>query len=299
MSPLAGVRLLSVALNLPGPVAVARLAALGAAAVKIEPPSGDPLAAYSRGWYEALHAGVTVVTLDLKSTPGRDECDRLLAGTDVLLTSQRPSALARLGLGAARLAERFPDLRTVAIVGDTAVPDCAGHDVTYQAEAGLLRDRLPVTLLADLVGAERTVAAVLLALRCAAGAVLQVGLRDAAEALRQPLDHRLTVDGGPLGGADPAYNVYRSRDGHVAVAALEPHFRTRLYDALGLPLGAPLHQVMATRSGAEWTVFADAHDLADQRGPRLTEAVQATGPVGRPGPRLSRPSAGATGPSES
>ncbi len=149
----------------------------------------------------------------------------------------------------------------MAIVGDTAAPERAGHDVTYQAEAGLIRERLPVTLLADLVGAERVVTSVLLALRSAPGTVLQVGLRDAVEALRTPLDYRLTIDGGPFGGADPAYNVYRSRDGQVAVAALEPHFRTRLYAALDLPLDAPLHAVMAARSGAEWMAFAAAHDL--------------------------------------
>ncbi|HEX7738660.1 MAG TPA: CoA transferase, partial [Marmoricola sp.] len=48
---LRGVRVVSVAVNLPGPVVVWRLAALGASAVKIEPPAGDPLAAAARGWY--------------------------------------------------------------------------------------------------------------------------------------------------------------------------------------------------------------------------------------------------------
>lgn len=261
MSALAGVRLLSLALNLPGPVALARLVALGASASKVEPPGGDPLVLYSRSWYDALHTGVSVVGLDLKSEAGRTACDRLLGDTDVLITSQRPSALARLGLGPARLGQRFPALRTVAIVGDTAAPEHAGHDVTYQAEAGLIRDRLPVTLLADLVGAERVIAAVLLALRCAPGALLEVGLRDAVDALRQPLDYGLTTTGGRLGGGDPAYGVYRAGDGYLAVAALEPHFRARLYAALGLPLDAPLDDVMASRSCAEWTAFAREHDL--------------------------------------
>ena len=76
MSALAGVRLLSFALNVPGPVAVARLVAHGAAAVKVEPPSGDPLTTHSRAWYDALHAGVAVATVDLKSAAGREERDR-------------------------------------------------------------------------------------------------------------------------------------------------------------------------------------------------------------------------------
>lgn len=261
MSALAGVRLLSVALNVPGPVAVARLVAHGAQATKIEPPGGDPLIGYSRAWYEALHHGVQVVTLDLKSEAGRHECDRRLADTDVLITSQRPAALERLGLGPARLGERFPALRTVAIVGDTAAPEHAGHDLTYQADAGLIGSEMPRTLLADLMGAEQAVSAVLLALRCAPGAVLAVGLRDAVAGCGVPLQHGLTTPGGPLGGGDPAYGLYRTRDGLVALAALEPHFRARLYTALDLPLDAPLHDVMATRTCAQWTQFAREHDL--------------------------------------
>ena len=264
MPALAGVRLLTFALNVPGPVAIARLAAHGATAIKVEPPSGDPLKIYCRAWYDALHAGVPVVTLDLKSEAGRAESDRLLAHADVLITSFRPSALARLGLGPARLIERFPALRAVGIVGDTADPEHAGHDVTYQAEAGLVRDTLPVTLLADLVGAERVVASVLLALRSAPGACLRVGLRDVVNGLRTPMTLGLTTASGRLGGGDPAYGVYRTRDGFVAIAALEPHFRARLYDALALPLDTPLAGTMASRSSAEWAAFSGAHGLPMQ-----------------------------------
>ena len=49
MSPLDGVGVLTLAVNLPGPLAVARLHRLGAAVVKVEPPAGDPL----RDWRDA------------------------------------------------------------------------------------------------------------------------------------------------------------------------------------------------------------------------------------------------------
>lgn len=261
MPALRGVRLVSLALNVPGPVAVARLVAEGATAVKIEPPAGDPLAALCRPWYDALHAGVTIVTADLKTPEGRAALDARLGDTDVLLTSHRPSSLARLGVSVAQVSDRFPALRHVSIVGDTTAPERAGHDVTYQAEAGLLRGTLPATLLADMAGAERVVAAVLLALRDAPGTHRVVGLRDAVTALAEPLRRGLTARGGVLGGALPAYGVYPAADGHVAVAALEPHFRQRLYAALGLPVDAPLDAVIAARSCAEWTAFAGAHDL--------------------------------------
>ena len=43
MQPLDNVRVLTLAVNLPGPLAVTRLRQLGAAVVKVEPPAGDPL----------------------------------------------------------------------------------------------------------------------------------------------------------------------------------------------------------------------------------------------------------------
>lgn len=261
MSALAGVRLVSLALNVPGPVAVARLAGEGAAVVKVEPPGGDPLRAYARAWYDTLHVGVEVRTIDLKTDVGRQSLDELLASAVVLVTSQRPAALARLGLAPAALRQRHPGLRAVAIVGDTHEPNVAGHDLTYQADAGLVDDRLPATLVADLAGAERTVSAVLLALREAPGTFRQVGLRDSLDAFRTPRQLALTTPGGPFGGADPAYQVYRAADGVVALAALEPHFRARLYAALDLPLDAPLADVMASRSCDTWAAFARAHDV--------------------------------------
>lgn len=261
MPALSGVSVLSCALNVPGPVAVARLVAEGATAVKIEPPTGDPLANYSRSWYDELHAGVTVLTLDLKGHEGRAALDALLAQADVVLTSQRPAALARLGLAPEALRARHPHVRTIAIVGDASAPELPGHDLTYQAGAGLVDERLPRTLLADLVGAERVIGAVLLACREAPGAHRIVGLRDAVEALATPWRLGLTTPDGRFGGADPSYRLYRTSDGTVALAALEPHFQARLYAALRLPPGAALESAFGARTCAEWSAFAATHDV--------------------------------------
>ena len=78
MGPAEGVRVLSLAVNLPGPVAVAQLRRLGAAVVKIEPPAGDPLARARPQWYELLHRGQTVLRLDLKANDGRKPLDHWL-----------------------------------------------------------------------------------------------------------------------------------------------------------------------------------------------------------------------------
>lgn len=259
--PLAGVRLLSLALNAPGPAAVAELVALGAAAVKVEPPSGDAMATMAGSWYETLHRGVDVRRLDLKADDGRAAFFALAAHSDVLLTSQRPSALARLGVDPASLAARAPSLRSVAIVGDTAEPEAPGHDLTYLAQTGLLDTTMPRTLLADLLGATCAAMAVMAVLREPPGSHRVVGLRDSLDRLLGPIRHGLTTPGGLLGGGNPAYGIYAAREGHVAVAALEPHFRARLYAALDLPDGSPLAAAFAARAAVEWERWAQEQDL--------------------------------------
>lgn len=248
------------ALNVPGPVAVARAVAGGAEAIKIEPPWGDPLRTLCPSWYGELHANVRIETIDLKSVNGAMQMRELLADADIFLASHRPSALARLRLDPPSLAEDFLALRHINIVGDTANPEEAGHDLTYQARAGLLNRELPLTLIADMAGAERA-HAVLKDVMPHPGAVRQVGLFDALNDLAAPLRFRLTGNGNHLGGANPAYNIYATRDGAIAVAALEPHFRARLYESLGLPDGADPTEVFATKTSVEWERWALERDV--------------------------------------
>ena len=256
------------ALNVPGPVAVSRLVAEGARAIKIEPPWGDPLETICRPWYDDLHRGVTVERIDLKSDAGRARLATLLHDADVFVASHRPAALARLGLDAPSLGASFPSLRHVNIVGDRANPEEAGHDLTYQARAGLLpalsgvegRRTLPLTLIADMVGAERAHATIKDVMHHP-GAGREVGLYDSLNDLAAPLRYGLTAVGGHLGGGNPAYGIYAARDGAIAVTALEPHFRARLYEGLGLTDGADPSVVFATRTAIEWEQWAAARDI--------------------------------------
>src|SRR5690606_23044041 len=98
-----GVRVLSLALNLPGPAALLRLRAMGANCTKLEPParggaSGDPMGQYNPSAYAQMHEGVKRLAADLKTEAGQAALHKLLSRTDVLLTSFRPSALSKLGL---------------------------------------------------------------------------------------------------------------------------------------------------------------------------------------------------------
>lgn len=261
--------MVTTALNLPGPAACARLRDLGATVTKVEPPSGDPMQGFNAAWYAHLHESVNVLRLDLKAAEGRAAMDALLLEADLLVTAQRPSALARLGLGARSLAERFPRLCHVAIVGHAPPEEeRAGHDLTYLAEAGLLSPPSPpATLYADMAGAERAVttalALVLARDRGRPARAAFAPLADAATWLSQPLARGLTSPGALLGGGYAGYNVYAAKEGWIAVAALEPHFAHALAQALGLEtLERPnLAACFARESAAHWENWARARDL--------------------------------------
>ena len=51
---------------------------------------------------------------------------------------------------------------------------------------------------------------------------VEVALSEAVEAMAEPLRYGTTTPGALLGGGVPEYNIYRTSDGWVAVAALEP-----------------------------------------------------------------------------
>nr|MDP2192762.1 CoA transferase [Rhodoferax sp.] len=253
LRPLRGVRVLSLSLNLPGPAALMRCQQMGASCVKLEPPpppgtvpdsapgtSGDPMSGYNRTAYDAMLQGVRVAVADLKTEKGQKTLHRELAKTDVLLTSFRPSALLKLGLGWKALHQRYPALSMVAIVGAPgARGEEPGHDLTYLAENDLVGGLdLPATLYADMGGSlmasEAVLKTMLLQHKAGKGHYIEVALSEAAAYLALPRAWGLTTPGAAVGGGHAGYRVYSCRDGRVAVAALEPHFAKALCAAAGV-----------------------------------------------------------------
>ena len=261
--PLRGLRVLSLALNLPGPAALMRLAQMGARCTKVNPPAGDPMQHYTTSGYDLLHAGVKHKILDLKTEAGQAALHKLLPKTDVLLTSFRPSALAKLGLGWKALHKQYPALSLIEVVGAPGpLAEIPGHDLTYQAEVGLVNGMdLPPSLFADMGGAvmasEATLKAVITLKTTGKGTHHEVALSEAAAWLALPRQLGLTTPDGAVGGAHAGYRVYACKNGRVAVAALEPHFATRLCEAAGVTLAHPVKDLFkpATRQAIE-TFFA-------------------------------------------
>lgn len=267
--PLAGMQVVTLALNLPGPLAAKRLVELGAEVIKVEPPSGDPFGKYCSDWYHEINAGQKIETVDLKSAEGKQTLAKLLSEAALLLTAQRPAALKRLGLDWASLHNNYPLLNHLAIVGyPEPMENHAGHDLTYQASLGLISpSQMPKTLIADMVGAEQAAfQALALLMACKAGQKGEqrlIALSQAAKYMAQPLTHGLTSEKGILGGKLPEYSLYETKVGWVAIAALEPHFRKRLQEILGLEqlTRELLAEKMKTRTARMWCDWADENDI--------------------------------------
>ncbi len=103
------------------PVAGALLADWGADVVRIEKLEGDPYRGLRSQGIGADSGGVNLslamanrgkrsLAIDLQTERGAEVLHQLLASADVFLTSLRPGALDRLGLGADELAEKYPRL---------------------------------------------------------------------------------------------------------------------------------------------------------------------------------------------
>ena len=132
-------KIVSIALNVPGPSPWRGWWPKGRRRSRSSRRGAIRCDGLCKRWYDDLHRGVAVERIDLKTADGpRANRCRCCADADVFFASQRPAALARLGLDARSLRATFPSLRHVNIVGDTANPEEPGHDLTYQARAGLL-----------------------------------------------------------------------------------------------------------------------------------------------------------------
>ena len=138
-SLLQGTTVLELATWIATPMATALLAELGARVIKIEPLEGDPLRGYGPVGLKCVQ-GKESITLDLKTTEGRDIVHRLVGRADALVHNFRPGVPERLGIDDATLRARQPradlPLRRVlridrADVGETGVPRDRGSDLWW------------------------------------------------------------------------------------------------------------------------------------------------------------------------
>src|SRR5918911_346320 len=97
--PLAGIKILSLAEQYPGPYATLILSDLGADVILVERPSGGDPARQFLAFFESLNRNKRSVALDLKSEAGRSALFRLIQSADVFLEGFRPGTMERMGFG--------------------------------------------------------------------------------------------------------------------------------------------------------------------------------------------------------
>lgn len=263
--PLSDVTVVTLAPNLPGPLAAARLTQQGARVIKVEPPAGDPMAHYLEAYYRELTAGQEILTIDLKSEEGSQRLRELAADADILLTSMRPKAAEALGLPQLVDDNKLVHVEIVGFGGDRA--DVPGHDLTYQAaHKTLVPGTMPTVPVADVLGGEHAAFEAVVGLRekesgsHSGGVVKRVVLDEAAAWAAGPARFGLTSPGSYLGGGFPLYRTYATQDGHVAVACIEPHFAKALTQLVGSEHDE-LEAAFAEHPTAHWVEFAAEHDL--------------------------------------
>jgi crotonobetainyl-CoA:carnitine CoA-transferase CaiB-like acyl-CoA transferase len=249
--PLAGVRVLSLAEQLPGPYATLLLADLGADVVLVERPGqGDP-SRLDPLFFKGLGRNKRSVALDLKSPDGRTALDRLIADADVLVEGFRPGVMAKLGLGFADLTKVAPRLIYISISGfgqDGPYRDRVGHDLSFQAISGLMFGEArslpapPDIPFADLSAAMFAAFAISTALfhreRTGEGSYVDVAMADCLVSWMTPYLSP-AMNGGALMNTKgwPCYGSFACSDGRSLTLSIvhEDHFWRALCDLIGMP----------------------------------------------------------------
>lgn len=319
MAALDGVRVLDLTLLLPGPLCTQILLDLGAHVTKIEPPApGDymslwpPMAGSVSAMYLTLNHGKQNLSLNLKSEQDRQKFLEMVREADVVVEGFRPGVLAKLNVGYKQLKEVNPSIILCSISGygqHGPLSQRAGHDLNYQALAGVLslsggEDALPpnpALQVADTCGGSYAAAMLILAAlferaRTNEGRHIDVGMSEQLLPLMSTSfanasaeDRDPQRDGELLSGGAPCYRTYRTSDGrYLSVGALEPKFWQALAAALDRPeladtphlvteqsddIARNLAELFATKTIEEWTAIFAATDACCEKALTFSEVV--------------------------
>jgi crotonobetainyl-CoA:carnitine CoA-transferase CaiB-like acyl-CoA transferase len=245
--PLEGLFVVSIEQAVAAPLCTVRLADAGARVVKIERPEGETARHYDAAvqgmsaYFVWLNRGKESAVLDLKSKSDLALLHRMVGKADVLVQNLAPGAIDRLGLSAAIVAERFPSLIAVNIVGygqDTSYATMRAYDMLVQAESGICAvtgtpdtpSKVGVSA-ADIATGMNAHAAILEALlargKTGRGRVIEISMFDGmADWMAVPLLHyehagRETGRYGLAHASIFPYRPYPCRDGKAVVVAIQ------------------------------------------------------------------------------
>lgn len=245
--PLEGLLVVSIEQAVAAPLCTVRLADAGARVIKVERPEGETARHYDdavggmSAYFVWLNRGKESAALDLKSAEDLALLHRMVARADVLVQNLAPGAIDRLGLSAKAIAEKFPRLIAVGIVGygqDTDYAAMRAYDLLVQAESGICAvtgtpdtpSKIGVSA-ADIATGMNAHAAVLEALlareRTGRGRTIEISMFDGmADWMAVPLLHyehagRETGRHGLAHASIYPYRPYACRDGAAVVVAIQ------------------------------------------------------------------------------
>ncbi|VWB60831.1 putative CoA-transferase [Burkholderia lata] len=262
--PLASVRVLELAQIMAGPICGLMLADMGADVIKIEKfPGGDDSRGYARPGQPAIppsfmmiNRGKRSVAVDIRQPAGRDVIKRLAASCDIVTENYRRGKMDALGLGYEDLRAGNPQLVYCSISGygpNGPLSDKGGFDLVLQAFAGLISVTgssdgelaKPGSSIADIN------AGILAALGCMTAYVKRlrtgVGGRVETSLLQASLQQMYWFAAGyffngdvarPMGTAHPLiapYQVFKCKDGAIAIGGANQSNWTRITEVLGHP----------------------------------------------------------------
>ncbi|HEV8310735.1 MAG TPA: CoA transferase [Methylomirabilota bacterium] len=288
--PLAHIRVIDLTQARSGPTCVRQLADMGARVVKVEPPvgrEGDSQARHGSD-FQNLHRNKQSLTLDLKSARGIAVLLRLVERADVLVENFRPDVKTRLGIDYAALRRVNPRLIYGSISGfgqDGPYRDRPGYDQIAQGMGGLMsvtgvpgqgpvRVGIPVAdLTAGLFLAQGILVALLERERSGEGQWVQTSLLQAMVTMLDFQATRWLIDGEvpPQAGNDHPTGiptgVFRTRDGHINIAASGQKMFARLCAALGTErlLDDPRFLTPANRSHHRSELNAELQKVLEER----------------------------------
>lgn len=251
--PLEGLRVLDFSQFLAGPYAALKLADMGADVVKVERAGVGDL---SRQLYltdtriggestifHAINRNKRSVEVDMKSEADRAAVRELVRGADVVLQNFRPGVMERLGFGYEAVREINPKVVYGSVTGyGTEGPwvDLPGQDLLAQARSGMMwltggagdgpvAVGLPIgDVLAGAALAHGVLALLFRRERHGIGGLVETSLMEVLADLQFELLTTWLNDGGRMpkrSAQNPAhaylaapYGVYRTADGHMAIA---------------------------------------------------------------------------------
>lgn len=322
--PLSGCRILDLSWLGVGCIATWLLAELGADVVKVEPPDGSDnlrtLPPHVDG------AGINHLVFDrykrslavnLRTEEGREAYLAVARTADAVVEGMRTGVADRLGIGYAAMKEINPAITYVTLPGYGSggpLSTVAGHDINFDALAGVLSMTWPGPVGAPPVQAGDYFGASLAALAVVSGilqgrnggegAAIESSLFDGAmfsmaipHARALAMGGEVTPDAYPLVGELACYGSYECADGrHLAVGALEPHFWAKFCELAGVDDGG--HQytpgkqeelrekvaaVVRTRTRDEWVEHFGSEDACVSPVLSIAEAVRNPHSVARGG----------------